>query len=184
MGILICMDTDLCTHVALVGLMGAGKTVIGASLARKSNVRHVDLDRWIQNRYGRSIGVIFNERGEKGFREIETDALKEVLGSEEPVVLSTGGGVIVQDENRSILKENSHVIWLKATPEGLAKRVGEGRGRPLLKDKDPLEVLQLLNAEREENYKEVADLVIDVESGTVEEISDHILALTISKGNK
>ena len=155
MGILIYMDTDLCTHVALVGLMGAGKTVIGASLARKSNVRHVDLDRWIQNRYGRSIGVIFNERGEKG-----------------------------EDENRSILKENSHVIWLKATPEGLAKRVGEGRGRPLLKDKDPLEVLQLLNAEREENYKEVADLVIDVESGTVEEISDHILALTISKGNK
>ena len=88
MGILIYMDTDLCTHVALVGLMGAGKTVIGASLARKSNVRHVDLDRWIQNRYGRSIGVIFNERGEKGFREIETDALKEVLGSEEPVAVS------------------------------------------------------------------------------------------------
>ena len=62
------MSDKLRPHVALVGLMGAGKTVVGAALSRKSSHRHIDLDRWIQNNYGRSIGVIFEEKGEEGFR--------------------------------------------------------------------------------------------------------------------
>lgn len=179
MSILEYMNNDLCARVTLVGLMGAGKTAVGAALARKSSHRHIDLDRWIQNSEGRSIGVIFEERGEKGFRKIETEALKQVLETKESIILSTGGGIVVSEENRSLLKKGSQVVWLKATPEGLAKRVGDGRSRPLLRGKNPLEVLQLLSAEREENYEEVADFVIDVESGTVEEVSNKILALNI-----
>ncbi|CAI8394772.1 MAG: Shikimate kinase [Acidimicrobiales bacterium AG-410-I20] len=176
------MSEKLRPHVALVGLMGAGKTVVGAALSRKSTHRHIDLDRWIQNTYGRSIGVIFEEKGEDGFRKIETDALKKVLEIEEPIVLSTGGGVVVNSESRAAIKESSYVIWLKATPEGLAKRVGDGESRPLLKGKNPLQVLQHLSAEREELYEEAADFVIDVESGSVREISGQILALNILRG--
>ncbi|HJP15708.1 MAG TPA: shikimate kinase [Acidimicrobiales bacterium] len=184
MSILEYMNSDLRAHVALVGLMGAGKTVVAAALARKSSHRHIDLDRWIQNSQGRSIGVIFKEQGEKGFRKVETEALKQVLETKESIVLSTGGGIVVTAENRSILKKNSHVVWLKASPEGLTKRVGDGRSRPLLEGKNPREVLQLLSAEREESYEDVADFVIDVESGTVEEISNKILALNILRGDQ
>ena len=176
------MSDKLRPHVALVGLMGAGKTVVGAALSRKSSHRHIDLDRWIQNNYGRSIGVIFEEKGEEGFRDIETDALKKVLEMKDPIVLSTGGGVVVSSVNREVIRENSYVIWLKATPEGLAKRVGNGESRPLLKGKNPLQVLQSLSKEREELYEETADFVINVENGSVRDISQQILALNILRG--
>ena len=176
------MSDKLRPHVALVGLMGAGKTVVGAALSRKSSHHHIDLDRWIQNNYRRSIGVIFEEKGEEGFREIETDALKKVLEMKDPIVLSTGGGVVVSGVNREVIRENSYVIWLKATPEGLAKRVGNGESRPLLKGKNPLQVLQSLSKEREELYEETADFVINVENGSVRDISQQILALNILRG--
>ena len=97
-------------------------------------------------------------------------------------MLSTGGGVVVSGVNREVIRENSYVIWLKATPEGLAKRVGNGESRPLLKGKNPLQVLQSLSKEREELYEETADFVINVENGSVRDISQQILALNILRG--
>ena len=119
-------------HLALVGLMGAGKTSVGALVAECLNYRHVDLDRWVQADTGRSIGVLFEERGEIGFRDAEENSLMRVLELSEPVIISTGGGVLLRRVNRDILARRSYVVWLQVSPEVATGRLGDGSGRPLL----------------------------------------------------
>ena len=111
--------------------MGAGKTSVGALVAECLNYRHVDLDRWVQADTGRSIGVLFEERGEIGFRDAEENSLMRVLELSEPVIISTGGGVLLRRVNRDILARRSYVVWLQVSPEVATGRLGDGSGRPL-----------------------------------------------------
>jgi len=167
-------------HLALIGLMGAGKSTVGAALAAQGNRRHIDLDRWIQNDTGRSIGVLFAEGGEEAFRQAETDTLQRVLQIEQPLVLSTGGGVLTRAENQQVLKERTHVVWLRATPETLAQRVGDGTGRPLLAQGDPLTVLQELDRQRRSAYQAAAEAIIDTDDRTLKAIVEEIMALDLT----
>ena len=159
------------SHVALIGLMGAGKTAVGRALAATIGRRHVDLDRAITQLAGRSIGVIFHEGGESSFRDLEAECLAIQLAGHDPIVLSTGGGVLIRDQNRAALVDGATVVWLRARPETLADRVGSGVGRPLLEGRNPLEVLRDLADERHPIYAAAADLVVDTDDRSVDELA-------------
>jgi len=145
--------------IALVGMMGAGKTTVGRRLAQALNLNFVDADAEIVAAAGQSVQEIFDERGECEFRRGERQVISRLL--EGPVhVLATGGGAFIDPRTRELMKERAISVWLKAPFEVLMKRVGKRDDRPLLKEADPRAVMQRLLAEREPIYAE-ADLVIE-----------------------
>jgi len=152
-------------HVVLVGLMGSGKTTVGRRLASHLGRTFVDADAALEEITDRTIAEVFAEDGERGFRAIEADVLEELLEHHEPTVIASGGGVVLSGENRRRLQQpNVTTVWLDASPAFLASRVETKAHRPLLAGGDsPRQVLERLHAEREHLYREVADIVVDVE---------------------
>ncbi|MDX8405313.1 MAG: shikimate kinase, partial [Mariprofundus sp.] len=114
----------------LVGLMGSGKSSIGRRLAAYMDLPLIDLDDYIVEQAGRSIPEIFERNGEPAFRQMETNALRDVI--DKHAVIATGGGIVECEENRLILKAHPPVIWLKASPEFLADRIDGDSNRPLI----------------------------------------------------
>lgn len=147
-------------QVALVGLMGAGKTTVGKILAQNMGWRFVDSDREVERKTGVTIPVIFDLEGEEGFRRRESQALEEALASD-GVVLATGGGIVLSAANRAILRNVGLVVYIDVSPELLCSRTRRDRNRPLLQVEDPLARLRQLFAERDPYYREVADIVVD-----------------------
>ena len=168
------MPKEKLHHVTLVGHMGSGKSTIGLLLGNLMNYDHADLDLVIANQAGRSIGVIFAEKGENFFRDLEEEALEAKLLTLDPLVISTGGGIVERSSNRILLQEKSFVIWLRTDIKTLAKRVSRRSSRPLLKGKDPLEVLTKLDKERAGLYKEIADLTIDTNNMKASNVSESL----------
>ena len=142
----------------LIGLMGSGKSSIGRRLAKTLKLKLIDLDDYIVAQAGMSIPDIFAERGEDGFRDMETAALRAVLGRS--AVIASGGGVVMREENRALLKEHTPVIWLKASPEFLAERIDGDSNRPLIAEGDTLSRLQQLAELRYPLYEECADFTL------------------------
>jgi len=149
--------------VALVGLMGAGKTTIGRRLAHALALPFADADEAIVAAAGRSIEDIFAERGECEFRRGERQVIARLLDGETHV-LATGGGAFIDPRTRELMKERAISIWLKAPLDVLMKRVVKRDHRPLLKEADPRAVMQRLMDERYPIYAE-ADLTIETGSG-------------------
>ena len=147
-------------NLFLVGMMGAGKTTVGRLLARRLKLRFVDSDHEIESRCGVKVPTIFDIEGEAGFRARETQTLAE-LTALDGIVLATGGGAVLSEENRRRLAARGTVIYLSARPEELFERVRQDRNRPLLATADPLARLRALHAERDPLYRAVADLVVD-----------------------
>ena len=149
------------TKIILVGMMGAGKTTIGKLLSNHLEFNFIDLDRRIEEKSGVKINTIFEIEGEEGFREREYLALKEAL-AEEKVVISTGGGVVVKDINRSLIqKSEAMVVYLKASLDILLGRLKNDKTRPMLNKDNKLLSLQKLLSEREPFYENLADFIID-----------------------
>ncbi len=146
-------------NIILVGLMGAGKSTIGRYLAKLLNKEFLDTDRVIEERTGVDIATIFEIEGEQGFRDREELVIKE-LCEQKNIVLATGGGSILREENRKNMKKNGHVVYLCTTAELLYSRIRYDKSRPLMQTKSPLNTLKNLLNEREPFYKEVADTVI------------------------
>ena len=146
--------------------MGSGKSEVGRGLALVLGRRFVDCDELVAGAAGRSIPEIFEAEGEAGFRRRESEILAEVLASAEPLVVATGGGVVTVAANRALLS-GAVVCWLRARPEVLAARLGDGSGRPLLTgaegDEALMAELRELTAERDLWYDEVADVVLDAD---------------------
>lgn len=161
-------------NLFLVGMMGAGKTTVGRTLARRLKLRFVDSDHEIEARCGVKIPVIFEIEGEAGFRSREAQALAE-LTLLEGIVLATGGGAVLREESRRLLAERGMVIYLRATPEHLFERVRQDRNRPLLATGDPLARLRQLYRERDPLYREVADLVVDTGRQSVQVLTRGLL---------
>ncbi|MEZ5971707.1 MAG: shikimate kinase [Hyphomonadaceae bacterium] len=159
--------------VALVGLMGAGKTTIGRRLAHALALPFVDADEAIVAAAGRSIEDIFAERGECEFRRGERQVIARLLDGE-PQVLATGGGAFIDPRTRALVKERAISIWLKAPLDVLMKRVSKRDHRPLLKEADPRAVMQRLMDERYPIYAE-ADLTIETGAGPHNSAVSHIL---------
>ncbi len=161
-------------NVFLVGPMGAGKTTIGKQLANALGLTFKDSDHEIVERTGASIPWIFDVEGEEGFRRREREMIDE-LSAREGLVLATGGGAVLAEENRRHLKERGTVVYLQASIEQLLKRTARDKNRPLLQTEDPRAKLEALMAEREPLYRETADIIINTEQrslkGVIKEIT-------------
>jgi len=147
-------------NLYLVGLMGAGKTTVGRLLAKHYGCAFHDSDHEIEARTGVKIPVIFEIEGEAGFRKREEAAIAE-LTALSGIVLATGGGAVLSAVNRSNLRNNGVVIYLRGTPEHLYERTRHDRNRPLLQTADPQARLRELYQQRDPMYREVADIVVD-----------------------
>jgi shikimate kinase len=145
------------TNVYLVGMPGSGKTRVGYVLARLVGLSFVDLDREIEASAGSSVAEIFEREGEGGFRRMESEAL-EVISAQEGLVVSCGGGVVLDAGNRALLSSSGKVVWLSMSVERLRERAPVAGRRPLLQEPGDLERLMV---EREPFYGEVADVIVD-----------------------
>lgn len=157
----------------LVGLMGSGKSSLGRRLAEILNLPLIDLDDYIVAKAGCSIPEIFSQYGEAGFRAMETEALKEVIHKH--AVIATGGGIVMSEENRQLLKSNPPVIWLKACPEFLARRINGDSNRPLVAAGNTLNKLKELARVRDPLYQECADFYMPRDNMKKKEALDAIL---------
>lgn len=163
------------TNVFLVGPMGSGKTAVGKHLARLLRAPFRDSDAEIESRTGVDISYIFSREGEAGFRQREREVLEDVT-RECPIVLATGGGAILLDENRKVLHERGFVVYLRTSLGQQVERVRQGRNRPLLHDVDPLTKLTELMVVREPLYESLADFSIATDGRKVHVVADSILA--------
>jgi shikimate kinase len=160
--------------VALVGLMGAGKSSIGRRLALRLKVPFVDADSEIETAADATIEEIFERHGEAAFREGERRVIARLL--EGPVhVLATGGGAFMDPVTRSLLRERAISVWLRADVDLLLSRVMRRNNRPLLKAGEPRVVLERLVAERHPIYAQ-ADIIVDTVEGPPETTLEHVLA--------
>lgn len=159
----------------LIGMMGAGKTSSGKVLSRRVGWDFVDLDQELESRTGVSIPEIFESEGEQGFRQRETDLLKEFLNKEQ-MIISSGGGIVLKEENRKLLKRSkAEIIFLEVTPEDCLKRT-EGTSRPLLRVKDPLGKIKELLSERTALYEEVSTCKISTSKKRPGQIAGEIMS--------
>lgn len=154
-------DKALNQSIVLVGLMGAGKSKIGRTVAANLDLPFVDSDDAVETTAGMDIASIFELYGEERFRALEISTIESLLNSS-PKIIATGGGAFMQDKTRALIKSKGLSVWLKAEPETLASRISNPASRPLLKDRDPEAVLRDLAAIRYPVYGE-ADLVVDTD---------------------
>ena len=164
--------------VFFVGFMGAGKTSVARKLARRAGVASIDMDTYIERRCDKAVKEIFAESGEAGFRAIETEVLRE-LACGEPQLVSCGGGVVLADENRAILRAHGFVVYLKVTAAEAASRISDVSTRPLFGD---LEQAQRVIEGRLPLYEEVADVTIDTAGRGSGAIAREVFRLLREKG--
>ncbi|RUM92472.1 MAG: shikimate kinase AroK [Thiomicrospira sp.] len=160
--------------IFLVGPMGAGKSTVGRFLADKLHYQFLDSDHVIEDKTGATIPMIFDIEGESGFRTREKAAIDDLTQQSE-IVLATGGGAILNPENRKNLRSRGFVVYLKSSVDALVQRTRHDRNRPLLQTENPEQVLRKLIEERGPLYEEVADLVIQTEQVSVHRVVKQIL---------
>ena len=163
------------TSIFLVGPMGSGKSAVGRQLARALGLPFHDSDSEIERRTGVDIPFIFEKEGEAGFRAREREAI-EALTATPNIVLATGGGAVLLEENRRHLHERGCVVYLQTSVTQQAERVRHGRNRPLLDSAaDAASRLSDLMAVRAPLYAEIADLTVSTDGRRVAGVADHIL---------
>lgn len=156
-------------HLVLVGPMGAGKTSVGRRLAERLGLPFTDMDQAIEAHAGTKVATIFEVEGEAGFRARESEMLAELLNARACGVIASGGGVVLADDNRRLLRERAFVVRLEITVDGQLERLARDRTRPLLQRDDREAVLHRLAEERAALYAEVADLHFATDGMTAQE---------------
>jgi len=160
-------------NIILTGFMGTGKTAVGKELATILDMRLIDVDTEIEKSEKTTINEIFQKFGEPRFREIETGMIKKI-SQQKNVVISTGGGAVLKQENMDMLRKTGVIICLMATPETILNRTSNSNDRPLLKVENPFEkVTELLNFRRP--FYEKADILINTENKTPLQIAEEII---------
>ena len=162
-------------NIILVGPMGAGKTTIGKQLAQQSGREFYDSDREIEEHTGANIPLIFELEGEEGFRKREKNILIE-LTQKQGIVLATGGGAVLDPDNRAQLSKHGFVIYLRAPLAQLLKRTCKDRNRPLLQTENPRKKLEEIVASRDPLYQEVADIIIETDDRPVRNVVKNLLS--------
>jgi shikimate kinase len=165
-------EADLPARIVLVGFMGAGKTTVGRTLAKRLGWEFVDLDRAIEAHLGRPVRAIFAEQGEEAFRAEELRAAQD-LAQRTHCVLAAGGGAWAQPATRAVLAAGSLTVWLRTDLQTLLRRLPPDGTRPLLADRARIPTLL---AERESSYR-LADLSVDTTSASPHEVADELLKL-------
>ena len=154
--------------------MGAGKSAVGRQLARMLHLDFVDSDDEIELRTGVDIPFVFEKEGEEGFRKREASVIDD-LSQRDGIVLATGGGAVVEPQNRNHLGARGFVIYLHTTVDQQLARTRKGRGRPMLDSDNPRAVLEALMAAREPLYREIADLTVETDGRKVRAVANEIL---------
>lgn len=160
-------------NVFLIGPMGAGKTTVGKLLAEEMGLEFLDTDREIEERTGADIGWIFDVEGEEGFRKREAAMLDE-LTTRTGVLVATGGGVVLREENRKRLVSRGTVVYLDAPLDQQVERTSRDRNRPLLQDGEPREILENMQSERDPLYREIADHVFRADKRSARVLASEI----------
>lgn len=162
-------------NIILVGYMGCGKTTVGKNLARTCNLCFLDTDEYIEEQQGRTISEIFATDSESAFRDMETDTLRQMIqNKKEGFVISTGGGMVLREENRELLKQLGTVFYLKAMPETVYERVKGDTKRPLLQCENPLNRIREMLSQREAAYEASANYIVMVDDKKQQEIAEKI----------
>ncbi len=164
-------------RVFLVGMMGAGKTVVGAEVAGLLGWQCVDIDAQIERSAGMSVPELFSTQGESRFRQLERDTIAAAASGEEAVVICAGGGAVLDSQTRAVLGSSGTVVWLRADIDTLVHRLGGGDGRPLLSAPggDVAGAVGALDAQRRPLYEEVADVVVDVDGLEVAAVARRVV---------
>ncbi|MBS0285892.1 MAG: shikimate kinase AroK [Proteobacteria bacterium] len=163
-------------NLFLIGPMGAGKSTIGKQLAKELKLEFFDADQEIEARTGADIAWIFDVEGEEGFRKREAAVIDE-LSQLQGIVLATGGGAILNAENRIRLAARGTVVYLFTTVEQQVRRTARDKRRPLLRTEDPDDTLKGLMSSRDPLYREVADVVVATDGRTVRSVSTEVIRL-------
>jgi len=166
-------------HLYLTGYRGTGKSAVGVVLARILERPIIDLDQVIESNAGKSIRQLFDKGGEILFRELESEALLTVSQAD-PALISLGGGTILSEQNRQVIKQTGFCVWLTASAETIAERINADaatvENRPALTSLDQLSEIRELLEWRNEWYEDVSDLQIDTEGKTVDQVAADVLA--------
>lgn len=163
-------------NIILVGPMGAGKTTIGKQLAQQLGREFYDSDRVIEEHTGANIPLIFELEGEEGFRKREKNMILE-LTRKEDIVLATGGGAVLDPDNRKQLAKSGFVIYLNAPLSQLISRTSKDKNRPLLQTEDPHKKMEEILAVRDPLYREVADAVVETDGSPVRNVVKKLVTL-------
>jgi shikimate kinase len=170
-------------NVALTGFMGCGKTTYGRAAAERAGIAFFDLDDAVLEAHNAawpghqcsSLSEVFRDMGEGYFRNLETATLQELLGGSEGVIIALGGGAVVREENRAVLRENCRLVWLRCSLDTCLENIEATYPRPLLQGKTREQIEEMF-AVREGIYSSVADAVIDTDALTFDQIADSIIS--------
>jgi len=161
-------------NIILIGPMGSGKSTIGNIIARRLHREFQDSDHFIEQRTGVDIARIFDVEGEQGFRDRESNALNELLRANDRVI-ATGGGSILREENRQLLKQKGYIIFLDTSINQQMHRLRRDKKRPLLQTENPRERLETLLAERRPIYLDLADLAVKTDKRVARRLAADII---------
>jgi shikimate kinase len=157
-------------NIILIGFMGSGKSSVGKLLAKQLNYNYNDTDEMIEVREGIIINEIFSRYGEKYFRELETTLLLSLKNTLEKTVLSTGGGMPIIESNTKLLSMMGQVIYLRTSQSNIINRLSADTTRPLLKGENLKDKVEHLLTQRNSKYEEAADIIIDTDDKSIEDI--------------
>jgi|TARA_B110000914_G_C15518006_1_gene474964 shikimate kinase len=163
-------------RLLIIGPMASGKSTIGLKLANRLNLDFVDTDQQVEDRAGAEISWIFDIEGESGFRIREEEVLKEVCLNDE-IVISTGGGIIIEKNNRKLISESGVVIYLEVSIQTQLERTLMDKSRPLLDSKDKEQTLKNLKKQRTPLYEEIANITIEAGDRSNNQVVEEILKL-------
>lgn len=161
-------------NILLIGFMGSGKSTVSAELSRMLNMEEIDMDKYIEEKEGRTITSMFEKEGEEYFRNIETKTVIE-LKEKKDVIISCGGGVVLRKENVEEMKNQGKIVLLTATPETTFARVKNSKSRPILNDNMNVEFITELMKKRADKYKTAADIIIETDGKSVSEICKELI---------
>ena len=163
-------------NIFIVGPMGSGKSTVGKIISDELFLDFFDTDDEIEKRTGASIDWIFDLEGESGFRKRESEMLDEMV-KKNSIVLSPGGGIVLESSNRELLSSRGTVFYLSTPISVQVERTAKDKDRPLLKNGDPEKILSKLHDERKEFYKSVSDHIIETENKSSQEVASEIIKL-------
>ena len=161
--------------IVLIGMMGSGKTTIGKLLGEKLTLRSIDIDVIIEQNEKRTISEIFQNEGEKYFRNIERETIEKNFTNKD-LIISLGGGAFEDQLTQELLLKNSTVIYLKTSPNVILKRIKNNTNRPLLKNQMTVEKIQSIILQRQKNY-ELANITILTDNKNTDKIVEEILGV-------
>jgi len=160
--------------IVLIGMMGAGKSSVGCCLQRRTKLALLDTDKIVASKFGMSIPEVFSKYGEQAFRDVETQALRELAPAKQTIIV-TGGGIALREENVNFLKRLGIVVWLDGNEETLFERASRSGNRPLLDRENPREAFARMLQARLPLYAKVANIRVDTSVLTEEEVVVAIL---------